>query len=71
MLKSYVFPCARTSGRPVGKPGGSSVTFVQRFGSALNVNLHFHVLMPDGIFVEGLDGDPVFVAAHPLTDDDV
>ncbi len=33
-----------------------SVTFVQRFGSALNVNPHFHVLVPDGVFVEGPHG---------------
>ena len=48
-----------------------SVAFVQRFGSALNVNPHFHVIVPDGVFVEGPDGDPVFVAAPPLTDKDV
>jgi hypothetical protein len=48
-----------------------SVTFVQRFGSALNLNPHFHVLMPDGVFVEGPGGTPVFVPAPALTDDDV
>ena len=46
-----------------------SVTFVQRFGSALNVNPHFHVLMPDGVFVEG--GTPVFRPGPALTDEDV
>lgn len=29
----------------------AAVAFVQRFGGALNSNLHFHVLMPDGVFV--------------------
>jgi hypothetical protein len=29
-----------------------SVTVVQRFGSALNLNVHFHVLMLDGLFAE-------------------
>ena len=29
-----------------------SVTLIQRFGSALNLNLHFHMLFLDGIYVE-------------------
>jgi len=24
------------------------VTFIQRFGSALNLNIHLHMLVPDG-----------------------
>jgi hypothetical protein len=28
------------------------VTVVQRFGSALNLNLHFHCLVLDGVYVE-------------------
>ena len=49
-----------------------SVTFVQRFGSALNLNPHFHVLMLDGVYACGLAGAaPVFVPAPPLRDADV
>lgn len=48
-----------------------SVTFVQRFGSALNLNPHFHVLMPDGVFVDGPGGTPVFRPAPTLTDEAV
>ncbi len=44
-----------------------SVTFVQRFGSSLNLNPHVHVLMLDGVYVDG-DEAPVFVAAPPLSD---
>ena len=29
-----------------------SITVVQRFGSALNLNLHFHCLLLDGVYVE-------------------
>jgi hypothetical protein len=47
------------------------VTFVQRFGSALNCNPHFHVLMPDGVYVTSADGEPTFVRAPGLNDDDV
>jgi hypothetical protein len=27
------------------------VTLIQRFGSALNLNVHFHMLVPDGVYV--------------------
>ena len=47
-----------------------SVTFVQRFGSSLNLNPHAHVLMIDGVYVDGEAG-PEFVAAPTLSDDDV
>ena len=29
-----------------------SVTLIQRFGSALNMNVHFHMLVLDGVYVE-------------------
>ena len=29
-----------------------AVTLIQRFGSALNLNLHFHMLFLDGVNVE-------------------
>ena len=49
-----------------------SVTFVQRFGSALNLNPHFHVLMLDGVYVSSEEGaTPEFVPAPPLGDGDV
>jgi hypothetical protein len=49
-----------------------SVTFVQRFGSALNLNPHFHVLMLDGVYICSEEGAaPVFVPAPPLRDADV
>ncbi len=44
-----------------------SVTFVQRFGSSLNLNPHVHVLMLDGVYVDGEDA-PVSVPAPPLSD---
>jgi hypothetical protein len=47
------------------------VSVVQRFGSALNLNPHFHVLIPDGVYVTGIDGSPNFVRAPQLADDDV
>ena len=50
-----------------------SVTFIQRFGSAMNLNLHFHVVFLEGVYVDrtaqGLR--PRFVKAEPPTDVDI
>jgi len=40
-----------------------AVTFVQRFGDALNLNVHFHSLHLDGVYERGTDGALRF---HPL-----
>lgn len=39
----------RHSGHADAEPG--AVTFVQRFGGSLNLNVHLHVIVPDGVFV--------------------
>ena len=33
-----------------------AVTLIQRFGSALNLNVHFHMLFLDGVYVDRPDG---------------
>ena len=33
-----------------GQADCGAVTVIQRFGSALNLNVHFHMLMPDGVY---------------------
>jgi hypothetical protein len=38
---------------------------VQRFGSALNLNIHFHALVLDGVFVVDAFGNPAFVELAP------
>ena len=49
-----------------------SVTFVQRFGSALNLNPHFHVVMLDGVYVVRAESTaPEFVPAPALQYSDV
>ena len=49
-------------------PGG--VTFVQRFGSALNLNVHFHTVALDGVYsVAG--SEPVFFQLPGPTDEEV
>src|SRR5262249_14259033 len=32
-----------------------SVTFIQRFGSALNLNLHFHLIFLEGVYLDRTD----------------
>jgi len=33
-----------------------AVTLIQRFGGALNLNIHFHMLFLDGVYVDALHG---------------
>jgi hypothetical protein len=57
-----------------GTPGGRSgaVVLAQRFGGALNPNLHFHALVLDGVYTStGLFTSPRFHPAPPLTDGEV
>ena len=52
-----------------GKCGG--VTFVQRFGGALNVNVHFHTLVLDGVYAEDSSGRVRFHRLFPPDDAEV
>lgn len=42
---------------------------MQRFGSALNLNLHFHAIFLDGIYTRAGDGRLTFRPAMPHTED--
>ena len=44
----------RASSRKAAHTG--AVTLIQRFGSALNLNIHFHMLFLDGVYVERING---------------
>ena len=52
-----------------GHPG--SVTVIQRFGSTLNLNIHFHVLFADGSWSANVDGAVQFRSTSPPTLSDV
>jgi hypothetical protein len=56
-----------------GVPGGrtGSVTVMQRAGSGLNVNLHFHTLVLDGVFTEATGGALAFHPTPGLSDAEV
>ena len=54
-----------------GRLQTGSLTVVQRFGSSLSLNVHFHVVALDGVYDQQPDGSLLF---HPLpapTDEDV
>ena len=48
-----------------------SVTAIQRFGSALNLNLHYHVLVMDGVFCQSAKGPLIFRATRAPTTEDI
>ena len=50
-------------------PGAT--TFVQRFGGALNLNVHFHSLVTDGVFVEDAAGNARFYETPPPSHSDI
>ena len=59
---------ARKNG--INTPRCGAITAAQRFGSALNLNLHFHILIPDGVFTRTLPNKPPhFVSVKPSTED--
>src|SRR5262245_9257008 len=60
---------ARERGVPGGRTG--SATVMQRAGSGLNVNLHFHTLVLDGVFIEARGGALAFHPAPGPTDAEV
>jgi hypothetical protein len=54
-----------------GRLQTGSLTVVQRFGSSLNLNVHFHVIAMDGVYTKQPDGSLLF---HPLpapSDEDI
>ena len=60
---------ARRAGVADGRSG--AVAVVQRFGAALNLNVHVHALVVDGVFSRDASGRLAFHEAAPLSDDDV
>ena len=42
--------------RGLRTPLTGAVTYVQRFGGLVHLNVHFHLVVPDGVFVDGDEG---------------
>jgi hypothetical protein len=61
--KVFAWQRRRARAHGIADPHCGAVTFVQRFGSMLNLNCHAHALVPDGVFAANSDGSVLF---HPL-----
>jgi hypothetical protein len=55
----------------VNKAQCGAVSFIQRFGSALNLNVHLHMLCIDGIFAADEDGRPRFQVLLAPEDEEI
>jgi hypothetical protein len=55
----------------VSRGGCGSVTFIQRFGSALNLTPHFHALVLDGVYEGGANSPGRFRGLDPPETEDV
>jgi len=65
---------ADATARPRSRLGG--ISFLHRFGSALNHHVHLHACVTDGVFLPaadaaGCDTPPAFVPARPITPADL
>jgi hypothetical protein len=49
------------------------VTFIQRFGSAINLHLHFHCVFLEGVYLDRTEAGrkPQFVHCEPPSDTDI
>jgi len=57
----------RKAGLTRASAATGAVTLIQRFGSALNLNVHFHLLVLDGVYRRAGEGRLVFVLLPPPT----
>jgi hypothetical protein len=68
-LLAFYKRSARAHGIRDGQTG--TVTVIQRFGSGLQLNLHYHTVVLDGVFSEAQPGHLTFHPAPPPRDEDV
>ena len=69
VLLDFQWRRARRRGVRDGHTG--CVTMIQRFGGGLNLNVHFHTLVFDGVFAEADGGALRFQPTPPPTDEEV
>ncbi len=69
-IGQYYVNQAVTQGHERATVHPGSVTFIQRFGSALNLHVHFHLLFLEGVFLDRTDQglQPRFLAGEPPAD---
>lgn len=69
-LAQYYQNAARNQGAQ-GRVKTGSVTVIQRFGGALNLNIHFHILALDGIYQENQGTELKFFQTLKPTNQDI
>jgi hypothetical protein len=57
----------RAKGDGVEAPQCGAVNFVQRCGSSVNLHVHYHLVVLDGVFARDAEGQLVFHPAHAPT----
>ena len=67
IVSNYYVKAARKKGIN-GKTG--AITFIQRFGSQLQLNIHLHALFIDGVYTTD-ENEPSFFPVPPPTDDEI
>jgi len=72
-LRAVFASLRRRARRACGVARGQcgAVVFVQRFGDALNLHVHFHALVLDGVYDDCGDARPEFHALGPPSDDEL
>jgi hypothetical protein len=72
-IGQYYVHQAVARGIPRAKVQPGSVTFIQRFGSAMNLNLHFHCVFLEGVYLDRTEASlkPWFVQGEPPSDTDI
>ena len=53
------------------RPRPGAVSFLHRFGSAINRHVHLHACVTDGVFMANGDGPPAFLPARPINQADL
>jgi len=72
-IGQYYVNQAATRGLERQKLQPGSVTCIQRFGSAINLNVHYHVVFLEGVYLDRTDQGrtPRFLPGEPPTDTDI
>ena len=65
--RSVLCAAAGLTSAATARPRLGAVSFVHRFGSALNRHVHLHACVTDGVFVPTGDETPAFLPARPIT----
>jgi hypothetical protein len=72
-IGQYYVNKAVTRGFERGNIQPGSVTFIQRFGSAINLNVHYHFVFLEGVYLDRTDQGlkPRFLKGEPPSDVDI